>query len=150
MFVARPHASDAKVNIEMNRRNIRLRPKPSLSLPAIGRAVTAPSWYPEIVHALQSTLVCRSLVRVGSAVATMVVSMDIISSATDVPAKMALRERVVGDRASRRGAPDTSPLSSLAKPLAPRHDLSLPRENLSHQNVMHLGVRIGTTVRQND
>ena len=43
MFPTSPQPSDARVNREMNARNIRLRPRTSLSRPAMGNPVMIPS-----------------------------------------------------------------------------------------------------------
>src|ERR1700678_3141313 len=91
MLVARPQQSEAIVNTTTEKRKKRRRPYRSLSLPASESAKTIPTEYAVIVQLVQLIEVCRPFWIACSAVATIVPSKELISSAIATTVKMAIR-----------------------------------------------------------
>ncbi len=72
---ARPQARELPVKSTRETRKTFLRPKLSPRFPANGMAMVTAMKKIEIVHADQRTFVCNSLVKLGKATATTVLSM---------------------------------------------------------------------------
>ena len=88
MLGARPQAKELRVNRPREMRKILLRPKVSLRFPARGIVEATPIKKTEIVHPVQSTLDPNSLMKLGKATATTVLSMEYIRSAKPAQTKM--------------------------------------------------------------
>src|SRR6266567_561675 len=111
MLGAMPHSSEPSVNKATQTRNTRMRPKDSLSLPARGMTAVCVSMYAVSVQPTPTSEVCKSLIMLGKATETTVLSMENINRLTPARPKnkYALRESaiLVGyDLAKREDTPD--------------------------------------------
>ena len=79
-FGATAHSSELSVNRNTQTRKTRLRPKLSLNLAMAGCSATCARVYPASVQVISGSVVSSSVIIVGSATATIELSMENIST----------------------------------------------------------------------